>query len=210
MRTYFTLILVFVTYTFFSQNEHKHVKLAKQKQGKRVVLYATNTDSISYDIFLKVDTKDFRRSSNRPIIKNIPANSKIKLITLIQLANTKGIYNTTFIVNEVAYAMNIQKDHEALEFKIDRAIKDRKLIIFTKDRCNICKASIDILKKNNIDYTEYNIDVDSTNYLKIVKELKTKESGTKSQIPMLKVDNQVYNKIKTIEDFSNALRQAFN
>ncbi|GAB1856320.1 hypothetical protein MHTCC0001_11550 [Flavobacteriaceae bacterium MHTCC 0001] len=190
------------------QKQHKHVTLSKEKLGKRITLYATNTDSIAYDVFLKVDTKDFRRSSNRPIIKTIPANTKLKLLTMIQLTNTKGIYDATFIVNVVSYDMHIDKDHEALEFKIDRALKDRKVTIFTKNRCNICDTAIKILTKNNVTFTEYNIDNDSLNYLKVVKSLK-QNKAVKSQIPMLKVGDLVYNNIITIDDFTNALRDAF-
>lgn len=212
MKIYITIIIYFLlSINIFAQNEHKFVKLTEEKKGKRVTLYATNIDSISYDIFLKVDTKDFRRSSNRPIIRTITANSKIKLITLIQLANTEGNYNSVFVVNEVAYALDINKDHDALDFKLDSALKNKKVTLYTKDDCLICPKTKHILEKNKITYTEYNIDKDSTNYLKIIKEFKAdKNNRLKNRIPLLKVGSEVYNNIETTDDFISALRKAFN
>jgi len=212
MKTYITLIaFLLLSLNSFTQNEHKFVKLSEEKKGKRVTLYATNTDSISYDLFLKVDTKDFRRSSKRPIIRNIAANSKIKLLTLIQLANTEGKYESIFVVNEVAYALDIKKDREVLDFKLDRALKEKKVTLYTKDDCLICPDTKRILDNNKIAYTEYNIDKDSTNYLKIIKEFQAnKEKRFKNRIPLLKVGDKVYNKIETKEDFIGALRKAFN
>lgn len=208
MKTYITLIaFLLLTLTSFSQDDHKSVKLSEEKKGKRLTLYATNTDSISYDVFLRVETKDFRRSGNRPIIRNIAANSKIKLITLIQLAGTEGNYDSMFFVNEVSYALELNKDYEALGFKLDKAINNKKVALFTKDDCAICPDTKRILDNNKISFTEYNIDRDSTKYLNIIKELKTNKQ---SQIPLLKIENKVYNNISSIEDFIVALREAFN
>lgn len=203
--------LLLISLNAYSQKEHQFVKLSEEKKGKRLTLYATNTDSISYDVFLKVDTKDFRRSSNRPIIRNIAANSKIKLMTLIQLTGTEGKYESLFVVNEVAYALDIKKDHEVLDFKLDRALKEKKITLFTKNDCLICPDTKRILDNNKIAFTEYNIDKDSTNYLKIVKEFKAdKKNRFENRIPLLKVEDQVYNNIKSVEDFIAALREAFN
>lgn len=206
----FTIIL-FLSITCYAQNEHKFVKLKEVKKGKRINLYAENTDSISYDVFLRVDTKDFRRSSNRPVIRTIAPKTKVKLLTLIQLANTKGKYNSIFVVNEVAYALEFDKDKEGLSYKLDKAIKDKKVILYTKDNCLICPNAKRILETNKISYTEYNIDKDSINYIKIIKEFQDdKDNRRKNRIPMLKVENQVFNNIKSLDDFIEALRQAFN
>ena len=203
--------ILFLSVTGYAQNDHKFVKLKEVKKGKRVSLYAENTDSISYDVFLKVVTKDFRRSSNRPVIRTIAPNTKIKLLTLIQLANTEGKYKSMFVVNEVTYALDVDKDKEGLNFKLDKAIKDKKVILYTKDDCLICPDAKRILDNNKIGFTEYNIDKDSTNYLKIIKEFQNdKENRRKNRIPMLKVENQVFNNIKSLDDFVAALRQAFN
>ena len=209
--SFLVTIILFLSVVVHAQNDHKFVKLKEVKKGKRVSLYAENTDSISYDVFLKVETKDFRRSSNRPIIRTIAPKTKVKLLTLIQLANTKGKYNSMFVVNEVAYALEVDKDRDGLNFKLDKAIKDKKVVLYTKDDCFICPDAKRILENNKISFTEYNIDKDSTNYIKIIKEFQNdRDNRRKNRIPMLKVENQVFNNIKTLDDFVSALRQAFN
>lgn len=215
MKYTFTLFICFffTLYSFaqFEQEEHKYVKLSEEKKGKRLNLYVENTDSISYDIFLKVDTKDFRRSSNRPVLRTIAGNTKVKVLTLIQLTGSEGKYNSTFIVNEVAYKLEVFKDKEVLDFKLDKAIKDTKVTIFTQDNCSICPNAKTILSRNKIKYTEYNIDKDSTYYNNIIKEFKTlKPKGNVNKIPVLKVKDKVYNNIETLQDFIDALKEAFN
>lgn len=212
MKTYLILIAsLLLSLNCYAQIEHEFVKLTEEKKGKRVTLYATNTNSISYDVFLKVDTKDYRRSSNRPIIRNIAPNSKIKLMTLIKLANTEGNYQSLFVVNEVAFALEIDKNTEALDFKLDREIDNKKVVLFTKTNCIICPDTKKILENNKISFTEYNIDKDSSNYLRVIKEFKVdKTNRFKNEIPVLKVGDKLYNNIKTTEDFVKALREAFN
>ncbi len=211
MKSILPLVLILLLSTSaYSQNDHEYVKLKEEKKGKRLNLYAVNTDTISYDIFLKVETKDYRRSSNRPILRTIAPKSKAKLMTLIQLANTEGKYNSVFIVNEVAYALEIDKDFEALSFKLDKAIKDKKVTLYTKDDCLICPDVKRILIDNKIGYTEYNIDKDSTNYIKIIKEFQAdKQNRFENRIPLLKVDDKIYNDIKTRDDFIVTLQKAF-
>ena len=113
MRLIFTtLFCVSLFFVGFSQEkEHPHVKLVEEKNGKRLELFAVNTDTIPYVVFLRVTTSDYRRTSKRPILKDIPKNSKELLKTLILLDGKEGLYDATFIVNEVAPSMNIQKDH---------------------------------------------------------------------------------------------------
>ena len=77
-------------------------------------MYIENTDSISYDIFLKVDTEDFRRSSERPILKTIPPKSKQRVLTMVILKGKEGKYTYTLVINEVAYALQFDKDFECL------------------------------------------------------------------------------------------------
>ncbi|WP_452220274.1 glutaredoxin family protein [Lacinutrix salivirga] len=203
--------LLIVTSSIYAQNEHKFVKLEEIKKGKRLDLYANNTGEIAYDVFLKVDTDNYRRSSNRPIIRTIAPNTRLKLITLIQLKDKPETYNSVFIVNEVAYALDVQKDKEQLDFKIDDQLKQKKVTLFTKDDCVICPNAKAILNKNNIPFNEYNVDKDTTNYNKLIKEFKAiKPNSDFNRIPILKVENQIFNTIETLDDFVNALRVGLN
>lgn len=210
MKMSLTLITVLlISISSFAQNNHKFVKLSEEKNGKRLKLYATNTDSISYDVFLRVVTDDFRRSSNRPTIKNVPANSKTHLITLIQLADSNGKYEATFIVNEVAKTLEVNKNHSNLGLKLDDAIAEQSVILFTSNTCSICPETKRILGDNNIGFTEYNIDEDSSKYLKSVEAFETDKTRIQTQLPLLKINDQFFKNINSIEDFNTILREAF-
>lgn len=211
MKTYLTLLTcLLITISCFSQNEHEFVKLSEEKKGKRLKLYATNTDSIAYDVFLRVVTEDFRRSSNRPTIMNVPAKSKVELITLIQLVGTEGKYTTTFIVNEVAPTIEVDKSETWLDVRLDDALKDQKATIFVSNDCSICKEAKRILGENNIAFTEYNIDDNAAEYLEAVETFQTDKKPIKTTLPLLKIKDQFYKNINSIEDFNGILRKAFN
>ena len=212
MKNYILLLLLILfTIGANAQNDHKYVKLTEKIKGKRYELYIENTDSISYDIFLKVDTEDFRRSSERPILKTIPPKSKQRVLTMVILNGKEGKYTYTLIINEVAYALQFDKDFELLDTKLDEELKSKTVEIYTQNDCSICPDAKRILTKNKIGYKEYNIDQDTTHYNKLIKEFKAlKPNSAVNHIPILKVDNKVYNQIESLEDFIEALRDGFN
>lgn len=212
MKNYILLLLLTLfTISANAQNDHKYVKLTEKIKGKRYELYIENTDSISYDIFLKVDTEDFRRSSERPILKTIPPKSKQRVLTMVVLNGKEGKYTYTLIINEVAYALQFDKDFELLDTKLDEALKSKTVEIYTQNDCSICPDAKRILTKNKIGYQEYNIDQDTTHYNKLIKEFKAlKPNSVVNHIPILKVDDKVYNQIESLEDFIEALRDGFN
>lgn len=212
MKNYLLLpLLIFFVIGTKAQNDHKHVRLIEEIKGKRYELYIENTDSISYDIFLKVETEDFRRSSERPILKTIPPKSKKRLLTMVVLNGKEGKYTYTLIINEVAYALQFDKDFELLDTKLDEALKSKTVEIYTQNDCSICPDAKRILTKNKIGYKEYNIDQDTTHYNRLIKEFKAlKPNSAVNHIPILKVDDKVYNQIESLEDFIEALRDGFN
>ena len=205
------LLLILFTIGANAQNDHKYVKLTEKIKGKRYELYIENTDSISYDIFLKVDTEDFRRSSERPISKTIPPKSKQRVLTMVVLNGKEGKYTYTLIINEVAYALQFDKDFELLDTKLDEELKSKTVEIYTQNDCSICPDAKRILTKNKIGYQEYNINQDTTHYNKLIKEFKVlKPNSAVNHIPILKVNDKVYNQIESLEDFIEALRDGFN
>lgn len=212
MKNYL-LLLLFTLFglSTYAQNDHKYVKLTEKIKGKRYELYIENTDSISYDVFLKVDTEDFRRSSERPILKTIAPKSKQRVLTMVLLNGKEGHYTYTLVINEVSYALQFDKDFELLDTKLDKELKSKNVEIFTQNDCAICPDAKRILTKNKIGYQEYNIDQDTTHYNKLIKEFKTlKPNSAVNHIPILKVDDKVYNQIESLEDFIEALRDGFN
>lgn len=210
MKYLFTyLFLILFVFTGISQNDHEFVSITEKVTGKRVELFAVNTNDISYDIFLMVNTKDFRRSSSRPVLKTIPANSKVKMITMVKLNGKEGKYNYTLVVNEVSYDLTIIKDHENFELKIDDEIKKKKVSIFTKDSCDLCKDTKGILSTNLIKYEEFNIDRDTIQLIKLIKEYKSSGIDERTYAPIIKIDDSLYTKIKTRKDLIEALKNHF-
>jgi glutaredoxin len=209
MRIRPILLLLFLISTYsYSQQEHPLVKLIENKKGKRLELYAENKDTIPYEVFLRVETSDYRRSSNRPTLQTIPPNSKKKLITLIKLANKTGKYETTFIVNEVAVSLVFRKDTEPLDLKLNKALHNEKVILYTEENNRICNEAKAILTKNNISFTEYSRNKNNIEFNALAKELKTKNQL--KNVPILKVGNKIYNNIETVQDFITTLKKAIN
>ncbi len=192
-----------------SQNKHEFVSIKEKVTGKRVELYAVNTNSISYDVFLMVETEDYRRSSSRPILKTVPGNSEIKMITMVKLNGKEGTYNYTLVVNEIAYDLSIKKDHDDFEVKIDDALNTKKVTLFTKDVCNLCDETKNLLDNNRIKYEEFNVDTDSTQLIKLIKEYKYNKVDARTYAPIIKVEDSLYTTIKTKHELIDALKNHF-
>ncbi|WP_417620039.1 glutaredoxin family protein [Oceanihabitans sediminis] len=208
-RMYLLILLLFFPFFNHAQNEHEFVSIKEKVTGKRVELFAINTNDISYDVFLKVNATGFRRSSSRPIIKNVPANSKVRMLTLIKLDNVASSYNYTLVVNEISVDLKIQKDKTALDLKIDKSLNSKTVTLFTKDNCLLCNQTKDLLRRNKISYEEYNIDKDSTYLIKLIKEFKLENTHTKTQVPIIKVEDSLYSDIKTQNQLIKKLRKHY-
>lgn len=192
-----------------AQNEHNFVSIQEKVTGKRVELFAVNTNNIDYDIFLKVDATGYRRSSARPIIKTIPANSKVRMITLVKLANVDSNYKYTLVVNEISFDIAMQKDDTGFNFKIDASLKSKKVTLFTKNNCLLCNQTKDLLVNNKINYTEFNIDQDSTYLVHLLKEFKNNKVKSKTHAPILKIDDSLYTNINTQNQLIKTLQKHY-
>lgn len=211
MKFLFTILssLFIFTNAFSQGNEHPFVSLKEKVKGKRYELFAVNTNDIPYDVFLKVDTEDFRRSSARPIIKTVPPNSELRLITMVILNGKEGKYQTTFVVNEIAKELSIRKDHENFEIKFDDALKNQEVTLFTKDNCDLCSETRNLLNSNKIKFQEISIEQDSTNLLKLVKEFKKTELKERAIVPVMKINDSLYTNLKNRNDLIKALKNHF-
>ena len=210
MKLLFTFFLsFFVLGNILAQNKHEFVTLKEKTKGKRLELFAVNTNSISYDVFLRVETQDFRRSSSRPVLKTLPPNSETRLITMVKLNGKKGNYNSTFIVNEIAKSLSIRKNHEDFEVKFDNALRSKKITIYTKKICDLCLETKKILTNNKIYFTELSIEKDSVNLMKIAKEFKKYKLMGKALTPIIKIEDSLYTSLQTKQDVIKALKHHF-
>jgi len=161
-------------------------------------------------VFLRVETEDYRRSSSRPVLKTIPPNSEVRMITMVKLADKEGKYQTTMVVNEIGYELSIRKDKTNFNAKLNNALKDKHITIYTKEHCDLCKDAVSLLKRNRITYDEYSIDRDSINLMKLVKEFKRDGLQEKAIAPIIKIEDSLYTNIRGEIDLINALKNHFN
>ena len=202
-----SLFILLFTTSLIAQNQHKFVSLKEKKTGKRLELIAVNKDSISYDVFLRVTTDDYRRTSLRPVLKTLPPNSETKLLTMVLLDGKAGIYNSTFIVNEVSYDFSLRKDKQDINIKIDESLKNKTITMFTKDHCILCNDLKTILNSNGLKYQEYNISNDTLNLIRLANELKTNRIKETSHLPVFKINDSLYTKIESKSNLLEAVRE---
>ena len=202
-----SLFILLFTTSLIAQNQHKFVSLKEKKTGKRLELIAVNKDSISYDVFLRVTSDDYRRTSLRPVLKTLPPNSETKLLTMVLLDGKAGIYNSTFIVNEVSYDFSLRKDKQDINIKIDESLKNKTITMFTKDHCILCNDLKNILNSNGLKYQEYNISNDTLNLIRLANELKTNRIKETSHLPVFKINDSLYTKIESKSNLLEAVRE---
>jgi len=125
MKKIIVFLFIFVFANTYAQDEHPFVHLLTKVSGKRTSFYAENKGKRSYDVFLMIQTKDYRRSSNKPVIRRVQPGSKVLLTTIIKLNDKKGDYTPVFIVNEKHGTLELQKNYNPLDSEIDKAIRKR-------------------------------------------------------------------------------------
>ncbi len=203
----FCLMLPLASFSQMSSNPY--VKLVEKQTGKRLQLFAENTDSIPYMVFLRVTTADYRRTSKRPILKEIPGHSRLLLKTLIVLNGKEGHYDATFIVNEVTNNIAIRKS-KALDIKISDAQLQKTVLIFTNSNCDLCDEIIEILAENAFNYEDYNLETNTEASEVLTIELKDSASIEEIMFPVLKIEDTVYMTIKTRQEFIDILKLHFD
>lgn len=205
-----TLFCLLMPITCFSQvSSNPHVTLVEKKTGKRLQLFAENTDSIPYMVFLRVTTADYRRTSKRPILKEIPGNSKLLLKTLILLDGKEGTYDPTFIVNEVTTNLRMRKTHDDFDLNVSKAKLTTKVLIFSNTNCDLCNEAIAILEENTFSYENYNLET-STEALNLLQsKLDDSQSIEDLKFPVITIEDKMYTDIKTRDEFIKILKVHF-
>ncbi|RMA58487.1 thioredoxin domain-containing protein [Ulvibacter antarcticus] len=166
-----TIIILFATSVLIAQEDG--VVISEKKSGKRVVLFAENTTKDSLNVFFMVLSEGYRRSADRPVIKNIPPLSKIPMITLIELADIPSSYSYELVVNDKEYNLDvsIKKDVKDIEKLIEG-----KLVLFTIDDCDKCEQLSNTLNDRNIAHRTFNIHKDEELYRQFMAFIKKDHS----------------------------------
>ena len=187
------IFLLFFSVTIYSQD--RRVILSEKKTNKRIILFAENTTKDTLNIFFIVTSEGYRKSASKPIIKNILPESKIALITLIELDNKPSSYTYELIINEQENNLSFSFDKKAKD--IEKIIAG-KLVLFTMDNCDTCELLSKTLESRGVSHRSFNIDKDPILYRQfmafIEKEL-TQETRIKFPI--------IWNKDHTIFGYND-------
>lgn len=154
------LLLILVTYSVTlwqqsvaqtaAQSPAPLVELIEDKQEKRWNLYAQNNTDEEQEAFLVVQGEGFRRSADRPVIKKIPPNSKVLMITLIPLKGATPSYETIFTYENRLQNIHTRKGKHREEKTHIRPLNPDELTIFIDENCDKCAALKAYLIKNRI------------------------------------------------------------
>lgn len=153
---FFTFLACFCC-LFSVTAQTKEIEIVEKKEKKRIIFYAINHTEIDKEVFFKVDGKGFRKSSYRPVIKKVPANKKITLITLIPLKSATPEYTYFFSFDDKLQELNLESKTVKTWKALDNLIDKGETIIFTKDECTKCEKLIGMLKANRIKHKVFNI-----------------------------------------------------
>jgi hypothetical protein len=133
-----------------AQSQTAAVELIEVKQPKRWVLYAQNNTDIEHEAFLIVQGEGFRRSADRPVIKKIPPNSKVMMITLIPIKGVTPSYTKIFTYEEQLQTISKRKGANKPEYVNIRPLRPEEFTVFTADECPKCDILIGHLQENHI------------------------------------------------------------
>mgnify|MGYP000751467539 CR=1 FL=1 len=202
LQFYVSIIYLITTTVLAQQNG---VKIIEEKKAKRHLIYAENTTSEIRNVFLKVNPKGYRRTANRPLIKNIPPKSKVLLITLIPLKDIENSYTYIFTSNKEQNDLDLNRKKNDKPLSLPE-IMDSEVVIFTTDECNKCISLIEALKTKRIKHREVNIDKQDRFYLYTWQLLKEKGYETNSiLLPIASVKGELITPIGRVDDFVGEL-----
>ncbi|GAL64519.1 glutaredoxin domain-containing protein [Algibacter lectus] len=195
---YSFIVLLFIScLSFAQQTKNENVELVKKQNGKRLEFFAKNNDSVSYSVFLRIETEDYRRSSNRPVLQVISANSETHLITLIKLSDKPGDYKEQFIVNKISQSLNFRKDFDDIQINIDEALKTEDITIFESENCELCNEAKSLFNAYQIAFKTKNITEDQQKLEKLLKKAGQADYNIKNAIFILKIKESIYTNITT-------------
>ena len=195
---------VFVTSVTMAQEDK--VDIFEKKSGKRTVLMAENKTADTLSVFLMVHAEGYRRSADKPILKNLAPHSKTPMTTLIALDNVPSSYTYDLIVNEdLNNDIHVSQEKEVVD--IENAIKG-KLVIFRMTVCEKCDALISLLQSKRIQHRVFNIENDGALYAQFMSFIdKELTSETRIRFPV------IWNKNHTIfgyDEVENLLKKLEN
>ena len=95
--------------TVSSSQDPEGIKITVRKGHKKITYIAENLTNTDIDLFFKVTSKGFRRSTDRPLITTIPAKTKKDLLTLIPLKDADTTHTYIAVITKPEFNVEIRK-----------------------------------------------------------------------------------------------------
>ncbi|AXT53317.1 hypothetical protein D1818_21730 [Aquimarina sp. BL5] len=208
LTTYCNLVIYLISFLYFSLvwGQEKQVRLIEDVQKKRTTIYVQNDTDIDKSVFLKINPIGYRRSAQRPVIKNIPAKSKVQMIILIPLTDVASSYTYNLIVNEELQNMEVDRTKGPKKEAPLSSILKSEIIIFTKEGCEKCQLLITKLQLDHVKFREININSKNRYINYLWKLLNDKGyNKTTAQLPLSLKQGELIHPIGNIDDFVSSV-----
>lgn len=198
-RLFLLSFFLFAYGNFFGQG--LQVLITEEKNGKRVELFAENKTSDTLNVFFLIKAEGYRRSAAKPILKDLPPNSKVPMTTLIELDGETSQYTYDLIINKERKDISIKFTPEARDI---RSIVQDRLVLFVAPGCDKCTALSEALTEKRITHKAFDIHQDPTMYrqfMSFIERMLTSE--TKIKFPVIWNNDYVifgYDELETIVD----------
>lgn len=114
MLRYLLLILTLFSYSFIFSQKDDTVLLIEKKAKYRIDLYVVNQSDTEQNVYLQIKGNGFRRSSFKPVRKNVKAQDTTHVTTLFKLKN---------IPNHYTYQLFYDANLDTLNTKITELIE---------------------------------------------------------------------------------------
>ena len=151
--SFYTMIILLVSCHFFAKAQSTPaLELIEDKQPKRWMLYAQNNTDEEQEAFLLVKGEGFRRSADRPVIKKVPPQSKVLMITLVPLRGAEPSYTKIFTWETTLQTLTKRKGEDREEYVNIRPLKKEELTIFIEEDCDKCEVLVDFLNDQHYKY----------------------------------------------------------
>jgi len=185
-----------------AQTSQPLVELIEDKQEKRWNLYAQNNTDEEQEAFLIVKGEGFRRSADRPVIKKIPPNEKVLMITLIPLKGVTPNYTKIFPYETNLQTIEQRKGENKEEHVNIRPLKSDELTIFLEDDCEKCNLLVSYLNKNHIKYRKLDLGLNGKVVEFMWDNLRDKTpSSDVVTLPVIMDNNEIYHNIPNMKYF---------
>ncbi len=107
-------LFIFLSNVSILAQDHP-IRLVEEKLKKRTILYVQNDTDHEKSVFLKVNPTGYRRSAQRPIIKKIPANSKVQMLILIPLTDVESHYTYNLVINDQLETIDVDRGKKTIK-----------------------------------------------------------------------------------------------